>query len=165
MLDASSVPRLDELPRAERTASKALLSLGMHVRSEADLALVDAARDRTLPGLDSFGEPRHYSTYILAALPEQWRAIVEEQMKIDLSELEPIAARIEAMYIEKGIEKGIETGRLAELRSSIVRIAKRRGWSLESRHEQRLASCRDYARLELWFDRMLMADTLDAALD
>jgi hypothetical protein len=173
VVDASRVPRLDELPRAQVDASRALLSVGMHVRDEADLRLVDLAMARTMPGVDVYGGVRQYWQYILAAVDRRLQAAVEEKMKVDLSEARPFIDRIERMLMEHGRAEGRQEGRqegrregqLEAARAMFRQLASARGLPLGRVHEARLGACDDVERITLWSMRLLRAASADEAMD
>ena len=108
-----------------------------------------------------------------SALPRLLRAAMEARMKLDLSEVKPIAERIEAMYVEYGRREGRQEGRqegelrgrLEAARAMFRRLATERGFSLSTAQEARLCACSDPERITAWAVRLLKASSLDEALD
>jgi hypothetical protein len=161
VLDASNVPRHDTIPREERNAANVLLSVGVHVKSLADKALLATALEPDLAGVDEFGGPREYQKLLIGVLPKLMRAAVEEQMGIDVSDIVPWTDILEA----RGVEKGRVEGRVEAARALFRRIAGERGMPLAVIHEARLAGCNDPDRLSDWAVRLLRAGSLEEAMD
>jgi hypothetical protein len=157
VLDGSKVPRLSELPEAERTAAMALLSVGVHVRSVADLPLVRMAMDADMPGVDAFGGLREYLKLVVAVLHKSLRPALEEQMGIDVSDIVPWTDKYEA--------RGEARGRVEAMRAVFRRMAAERGFALSAAHEARLMTCGDPERLSGWTVRLLKAASVDEAID
>jgi hypothetical protein len=66
--------------------------------------------------------------------------------------------------IEEGIEKGIETGRLKEVRAMLRRVLAARRLALGADDEARIEACTELLVVKRWFDQALVATTTAEAL-
>ncbi len=66
---------------------------------------------------------------------------------------------------EEGRQEGREEGRQEGQAVALVRLLRRRGFTVDDTNEARILATTDLRQLDAWFDRVLTASSLDDVLD
>ncbi|WP_437516549.1 hypothetical protein [Sorangium sp. So ce1099] len=72
--------------------------------------------------------------------------------------------QVQERLIEKGIEKGIDVGRLEEARAALRRVLARRQIELSPGDDARIEACVELKTLERWHDQAITAASASEAL-
>jgi hypothetical protein len=139
--------------------------------------LVPFLMARSGQSLDEFGRwvaPRRPLEWVLAMLEYlPMSTLAREDLlwrfgKVEDPEIEARRQRIldflleaspktQQQLIDKGIEEGIETGRLSEARAALRRVLVRRQLTPSKDDDARIEACTDLTTLERWLDRAITA--------
>ncbi|MGK3990468.1 hypothetical protein WME99_45905 [Sorangium sp. So ce136] len=85
-------------------------------------------------------------------------------LQVLLEESPDVQQELLELGIEKGREKGIETGRLVEARAVLRRLLARRQLAPSADELARIEACGDLVTLERWLDQSPTAETAADAL-
>ncbi|WP_437803134.1 hypothetical protein [Sorangium sp. So ce693] len=89
---------------------------------------------------------------------------VEARRQRILEVLLEASPQVQERLIEKGIERGVGKGRLAEARAALRRVLARRQLALSPLDDARIEACVELATLERWHDQAITATSLSEAL-
>ena len=89
---------------------------------------------------------------------------VEARRQQILEVLLEASPKTQQRLIDKGIEEGVEKGRLAEARAALHRVLARRQLALSPDDEFRIEACSDLGTLERWHDQAVTAASASEAL-
>ncbi len=68
------------------------------------------------------------------------------------------------IFHERGLEQGLEKGRLVEARAALQRVLARRGLAVGDSEQARIEACADLGQLERWLDEAVVAASAAEAL-
>lgn len=104
---------------------------------------------------------RRYASLLHAAARDPFRAILTRFLEVHgMSALELIRNEGREEGRAEGLEQGLEQG-LALSRSTLLRLLRFRGFTVDAAVEARVAGATEIAQLERWLDRVLDAPSLE----
>ena len=160
--DCVDVPEL-EVARIRPTA--AVLAATLHgCRGDLDAARVGIAACRGLAKAEELA----YIRTILAALPERWRSVIEEELTME--EYDPLweIERKSSPYVygvREGIEQGRKQGQREILVELILALLEVRGVALDESQRSHIATCEAVETLRLWAERAREVDSAAALFE
>ena len=162
------LPPILHARQAAADIDRAVLTAAFHARSKLGVACVRATLEAMTDRIDELELAcPHLPVYrgIMHAVltDEQLKQIPKRLLDIDAeAPLGPM--ELTSAYYVRGQREGQRKGQRAAIRTNLVRVLEARGLELDPGQRERIEACEEIERLEQWFERALVATSLERVL-